>query len=119
MYAKNAAQTQIGFQKMSVLEISKKSQIVILLRQHKLKSMSHAGLSKKKVWNEYEAPLEKYQYRQQLEQTDSIIGPHPECTTQARRCLTLEIRRDPVVSPWYGRRHEWNLDEPIKLFIFK
>ena len=26
--------------------------------------------------------------------------------SQARRCLTLEIRRDPVISPWYGRRHE-------------
>ena len=35
----------------------------------------------------------------------SQVVTHPS-TTQARRCLTLEIRRDPVVSPWYGRRHE-------------
>ena len=33
----------------------------------------------------------------------SQVVTHPS-TTQARRCLTLEIRRDPVVSPWYGRR---------------
>ena len=42
---------------------------------------------------------------------------HPS-TTQARRCLTLEIRRDPVISPWYGRRHEWSLSQAVISFTF-
>ena len=44
---------------------------------------------------------------------------NPCSTTQARRCLTLEIRRDPVISPWYGRRHKWSLNEHIILLTFK
>ena len=35
----------------------------------------------------------------------SQVVTHPS-TTQARRCLNSEIRRDPVVSPWYGRRQK-------------
>ena len=35
----------------------------------------------------------------------SQVVTHPS-TTQARPCLTLEIRRDPVCSQWYGRRQK-------------
>ena len=48
----------------------------------------------------------------------SQVVTHPS-TTQAQRCLTLEIRRDPVTSPWYGRRQEWCLNESIMLLKFK
>ena len=41
----------------------------------------------------------------ELNTRTSQVVTHPS-TTQARRCLTLEIRRDPVISPWYGRRQE-------------
>ena len=49
-------------------------------------------------------------------QTSQVVT-HPS-TTQIRRCLTLEIRRDPVISPWYGRRHEGNLSRAVISFTF-
>ena len=43
---------------------------------------------------------------------DSQAVTHPS-TNRARRCLTLVIRREPVLSTWYGRWHKlrsnWDL----------
>ena len=51
-------------------------------------------------------PVEDFAFRKRVYNTrTSQVVTHPS-TTQARRCLTLEIRRDPVISPWYGRRQE-------------
>ena len=35
----------------------------------------------------------------------SKVVTHPSAI-QAQRCVTLENRRDPVLSPWYGRRQK-------------
>ena len=51
-------------------------------------------------------PIQHMEYMQNAYNTrDSQAVTHPS-TNRARRCLTSVIRREPVLSTWYGRRQQ-------------